>query len=76
MNEFEDDLWKLMEDYPHPSLTIDCYKICVYDDSDKDDGFVIYKDGLFVEYLEIPQHVIDYFEKVGFDWKDTDYVIE
>ena len=76
MNEFEDDLWKLIEDYPHPSLEIGCYKICVYDDGDEDDGFAIYKNGLFIEHLEIPQNIIDYFEKVGFDWKDTDYVIE
>jgi len=74
MNEFEDDLIKLMEDYPHPKIIIDKYKIAI--GGNNHEYYMIYENNKLAGCFERSQDVIDYLEEVGFYWKSMDYVIE
>lgn len=72
---FEEDIWRLMEDFPHPKLVIGKYTICVEGNDDYDEHYELYEDNVLTQCFEIPQNLIDYFNEIGFNWRDSDYII-
>ena len=75
LEDFENDLWKLIRDFPHPKLIIGEYEIHIEGDDDYDEDFVVYKDGKFIGYFEIPQNIIDFLGEEGISCVEMNYKI-
>ena len=74
--DLEDDLHKLIEDFPHPKLIMGEYEIIIEGMDDYDEHYELYKDSKFIQSFEIPQNIIDYFEEEGIDLESMNYEIE